>query len=105
MFKYGYGDCYDNAEVQAIGTTDTYTTCDGDSDIDHPGQVRWGDPGDAAPGDSGTITFGADPDEDGYYACSMVNGISGWYQPERFARYVTGVGGYYMDNNYGWYWS
>lgn len=104
VFKYGYGGCYHDGQVQATGTTDTYAVCDGGSARDHPGQVRWGDSDQAPSGDSGTVTFGADPYGDGYFAISMVNAVSGLDDPEYFADYVTGISGYYLDNNYGWYW-
>ena len=100
LFKYGYGSCYSNGKVKGIGTTEATGG--------HPclppqldNQIQWGDYGDTVDGDSGGITFGADPNSDEYIACNMINGHNYGWDP---ISYSWGTAGYHLKDTIEVWW-
>jgi hypothetical protein len=102
LFKYGYGSCYSRTKVKAIGTSDEAQGDCKSYSYDHA--VRFGDAESVQAGDSGTITFGKDPNSSEYLACNMINGKSKFTSSPIGKSYAFGTGGYYLRNQYGYWW-
>jgi len=100
LWKYGKKTCFTGGTVDSRGKTERARVNSPCADYWYD-CVRWGEFGSIERGDSGSITFGAHPDENTFLACNINSWRwSSWSDGE----YSAGPAGYAWRDNHGYWW-